>query len=61
LAQSVEHRTLDLRVGSSSPVLGMEPTKKKEKKKVHFKFSSFNQLKNYLTYFSKVVVLFLCL
>lgn len=26
LAQSVEHRTLDLRVVSSSPTLGVEPT-----------------------------------
>ena len=28
----VEHMTLDLRVGSSSPTLGEEPTRKKERK-----------------------------
>ena len=31
LAQSTEHMTLNLRVMSSSPTLGVEPTKKKKK------------------------------
>lgn len=33
LAQSVEHATLGLRIVSSSPMLGMETTLKKKKKK----------------------------
>ena len=37
LAQSVEHATLDLGVVSSSPVLGVEITKKKKKKKKNHK------------------------
>ena len=35
LAQSVKHVTLDLGVVSSSPTLGMEPTKKKKNTKTN--------------------------
>jgi len=37
LAQSEEHATLDLRVVIPSPMLGVEVTKNKLKKKIHTK------------------------
>ena len=57
LAQPVEHVTLNLRVLSSSPTSGVEPTSNKKNKNIYILL--VKSVRNWIAFFFKILFIYL--